>query len=182
MKKLLLLSATLALLVTPLALSRPANAAGTCPVGSTGPNSHNLCEVTTTYKCVIDNNNVFVFDNNNHQVATTGSATSSDNTGAGSSTTGSAGNTNDVTFTTKVTNPTTCTVTATVAPITPVVTPPVQPSAAATPKAVAAPKAAALPNTATTSPAMLIASLIGVLGIGVIVTRVGIAAYGHFKA
>lgn len=182
MKKLLLLGAALALMVVPVAAGTDAHAASTCPIGSTGPNSNNLCEVTTTYKCEVQNNTVVVLDNNGTQVATTGSATSSGNTGAGSSATGSSSNTNNVTFTTKVTNGSTCAVTATVAPITPVVTPPVQPTTAASPKAAATPKAAALPNTATASPALLLAELIGVLGIAVVVSRLAVVAYGHFKA
>lgn len=193
MKKLSLLGAALAVMLTPLAFGATSYAAeGTCAIGFTGPDSHNLCTSTTTYKCNVENNNVLVFDNNNNQVATTGSASGDSSTSAGDSTSGSATNTNGVTFTTTVKNDAaqTCTVVATSAPVTPVVTPPTE--HVVTPQGAGAvggagagavsPTPTTLANTATISPAMIVAGLIGVLGASIVAARLAVSAYGHYKA
>jgi hypothetical protein len=173
MKKLSLLGAVLAIMLLPLAFGDSSYAASTCPVGFTGPNSHNVCESTTNYTCTVKNDNSVTVDTTNQQIALTGSAA------GGSAQTGSATNTNGTTFTATVTAGTACTVVATTAPITPVVTPPATQTAA--PQA-ATPKPTVLANTATLSPAMVVASLMGILGGSVIVARLAVTAYGHFKA
>lgn len=187
MKKLSLLGAALAVLLAPLVFGATSYAAGgTCAIGFTGPDSQNVCTATTTFKCNVENNNVLVFDNNNNQVATTGSASSSDNGDGGSATTGSATNANGVTFTTTVKNDAakTCSVIATTAPITPVVTPPAEQPVApqGSGAGAGAVKPAALANTATTSPAIIVAGLIGILGASILGARLAVTAYGHFKA
>lgn len=174
MKKLSLLGAVLAVLLIPLAFGNTSYAASTCPAGFTGPNSVNVCTSTTDYTCTVTNDNSVTVDTTNQQIALTGSAV------GGTAQTGSATNTNGTTFTATVTNGMACTVVATTPPITPIVTPPV--TETATPQAKVAPKPAVLANTATASPAMIIASLIGLLGGGVIMARLAVAAYGHLKA
>lgn len=180
MKKLSSLLATLGILLAPLAIGGTAAAESTCPIGYTGPNSQNLCESTTTYTCTVNNDNKIVFKNNNTQVAITGDAING--------TSGSATNSNGVTFTGTITNNNVCVATATVPAITPVpVTPvPVTP-AQATPaptvtpeRAVAQP--AVLPNTASSSPLVYVAALVGLLGIVAVVSRLAVMLYGHFKS
>lgn len=185
MKKLSLLGAVLAVLLAPLAFGATSYAAGsTCPVGFTGPDSVNVCTSQTDFTCKVENNNVIVLDNKNVQVATTGSATDGSSTSGGNSTTGSATNANGVTFKTTLTNGEACTVVATTTPITPVVTPPTEQTAAPQGAGVGAvaSKPTALANTATVSPAMIIAGLIGVLGASILASRLAVTAYGHFKA
>lgn len=187
MKKLSLLGAVLAVMLVSLAFGATSYAAeGTCAIGFTGPDSHNVCTATTTFKCNVENNNALVFDNANNQVAKTGLASVDSSTSGGGSMSGSATNANGVTFTTTVKNDEakTCTVVATSAPVTPVVTPPVTTPTVTTPQAggSGAVKPAALANTATVSPVMVIAGLLGLVGASVIVSRLAVAAYGHFKA
>jgi hypothetical protein len=184
MKKLSLLGAVLAVMLVSLTFGNTSYAAGgTCAIGFTGPNSDNVCVSTNTFTCQVKNNNVIVLDNNNNQVATTGSATSGSSTSGGSSTTGSATNANGVTFKTTLTNGEACSVAATTPPITPVVTPPtVQVTTPQGAGGAGAVTPTALANTATTSPVMVIAELLGLVGAGVIASRLAVAAYGHFKA
>lgn len=175
MKKMSILGATLALLLAPLAFTATVNAASTCPIGFTGPNSQNLCESEAHYTCEVENNTAVIIDNSNNQVATTGDATN------GSS--GSATNSNGTTFTTTISNEGTCTVAAT----TSVVTPPATPTVSTPPAPVAPPVAASvqprtLPNTATLSPTMTLASLAGLLGLAIVGSRLVVATYGRFKA
>jgi hypothetical protein len=188
MKKLSLLGAVLAVMLVPLAFGANSYAAeGTCAIGFTGPDSHNVCTATTTFKCSVENNNALVFDNDNNQVAKTGLASGDSSTSGGNSSSGSATNANGVTFTTTVKNDEakTCTVVATSAPVTPVVTPPAvveTPQGGGGAAGAGAVQPAALANTATVSPIMVVAGLLGLVGVSVILSRVAVAAYGHIKA
>ncbi len=187
MKKLSLFGAVLAVVLVPLAFGNTSYAAdSTCPVGFTGPDSVNICTSKTEFTCKVTNNNEVTVDNTNQQIAVSGSAGSNDNGNGGSAMTGSATNANGTTFAATVTNGTACTVVATTAPITPVVTPPVgqpvAPQGSGAAAGAGAVKPTALANTATLSPAMIIAGLIGVLGASVLGARLAVTAYGHFKA
>lgn len=100
--------------LVPFALAAPVSAQSTCQIGFTGPNSNNECTSTTEYVCKIKNDTTVSVDNENVQIAVSGNASGSGNTSSGDVKTGSATNSNNVTFTATVTNPTTCNVVATV--------------------------------------------------------------------
>ena len=178
MKKLSSLLATLTILLAPLAIGGVAAAESTCQIGFTGPNSQNLCESTTAFTCTVTNDNKIIFKNNNEQVAETGDAIT------GSS--GSATNENGVTFTGTVTNNgNTCIAIATVPPtVTPTVTPkPVTPAPAVTPAGgQGAIQPTVLPNTASGSPLMYVATLIGLVGAIAVVSRLAVMLYAHLKS
>ena len=187
MKKLKQTIVTLATLLAPIAAAPLASAAGTCANGYTGPDSNNVCTSTTTYQCTATNDNKAVITNDNTQVSLTGEATSGDNTGSGNAQTGSATNTNGVTFNVVVKNET-CTVVATVpatpeTPATPATPQPVGGQGAVMP--VAAPKATAPRALANTSGDSLagyvtggIIALAGALGL----SRAAVSLYGRLKA
>lgn len=114
MSKLKQLSGWILAAFVPLAMSVPAAAEGTCQIGYTGPNSDNMCTSKQQYTCTIVNNNNVSIDNQNLQVAVTGSATNSTDTNSGDARTGSATNSNNVTFNATVTNTGVCTAVASV--------------------------------------------------------------------
>lgn len=174
MKKVMQTIAVIAMLLSPLALGGNALAASTCQVGYTGPNSDNLCVATTTYQCNVVDNTIVDIVGQNTQISLSG------NSNGGSASTGTATNTNGVTFTATVRNQA-CTVVATV-PATPV-TPAAQP-VAPTP-AVTAPQkvtAAALPNTDSGSPLVAAAIATSALGAGAVLVRLATSAYVRIKA
>ncbi len=104
MRKLKSLVAVTALLTLPLVAVPVSAVENTCTITNTGPGSNNTCEVNTTYRCEVRNNTVVILDNNNNQVATSGSANGSGNTSGGNATSGSATNSNGTTFTFTVNN------------------------------------------------------------------------------
>lgn len=93
-----------------------------CTISNTGPGSNNTCTVSGEYTCTVENNTVIIVDSNNQQVATSGDANNSGNTGSGGSTSGSATNSNGTTFNFTITNgedeesPAVCTVSTVTTP------------------------------------------------------------------
>ncbi len=173
MKKLSQVIAVGTVILAPLLASGSAFAVGTCPTGYTGPNSNNQCVSVTTYDCSVINNNMVSIINENFQVAVTGDAIN------GSS--GSATNSNGVTFNATVKNET-CTVVATVAPIepTPEVVTPVE-----TVQAVQAPAqevATVLPDTSSDSTMGLLFGLVGALGVGGALSVLAAKSYSRLKS
>jgi hypothetical protein len=167
MKKLSKILAIVAILLAPFAASTGVGAASTCQIGYTGPDSNNLCTSVTTYECTVNNNTNIATVTNNGQDAISGGVLVSNNTQSGTGSTGSATNTNGVTFNVTVTNTTgenqnqVCAVVATV-PATPVVTPttPVVTTTKAAPKV--------LPNTSSNTLTNYIVVLAATLGIGAV--------------
>lgn len=102
MRKLKSLIAIAGLLALPL-LGASVSAAD-CTITNTGPGSNNTCTNTSTYRCEVVNDNVVIYDSNNQQVATSGSANNSGNTGSEGVTSGSATNSNGTTFNYTLTN------------------------------------------------------------------------------
>jgi hypothetical protein len=150
MKKVKQTIVTLAAILAPIAAAPLVSAAGTCANGYTGPDSHNLCTSTTTYECTAKNENTFTIVNDNTQVSVSGDATSGDNTGSGGALTGSATNSNGVTFNVTVKNAV-CSATATVPATETPVTPASQPTPGRGAIAVAAPNPTAPKSLANTS-------------------------------
>ena len=173
MKKLSQVLAVGTVILAPLLASGSAFAVGTCPTGYTGPNSNNQCVSVTTYDCSVVNNNTVSIINENFQVAVTGDAVN------GSS--GSATNSNGVTFNAIVKNAT-CSVVATVTPteVTPVVAPTTE-----TVQAVQAPAkevATVLPDTSSNSALGVLSGLIGVLGAGGVASIAVAKFYNRIKS
>ena len=147
MKKLQQVVGVLFLLGVSVMVSGPgASAASTCPNGYTGPNSENICTSVTTYQCEQINDNTVTINQDNTQVAVSGDTASEGNGGAGGAQTGSATNSNGVTYNVSVTNQGVCTAIATTkATPTPEVKTPATPGkgAVAAPKNVTKPAALA---------------------------------------
>ncbi|MDN5275402.1 MAG: hypothetical protein JWN33_51 [Candidatus Saccharibacteria bacterium] len=99
---------------TTLVVASNVSAVSTCQIGYTGPDSNNKCVAETTYTCSIKNTNTVTIDNDNTQVAVSGNTESSGSTGGGLAQTGSATNTNGVTYNVTVTNNDVCKAVATV--------------------------------------------------------------------
>lgn len=191
MKRLKQTIVILAVVLAPLApfVLVPVASASTCENGYTGPDSNNLCTNTTTYTCTVSNDNKIAIVNDNTQVSLSGDAESEENTEAGGAQTGTATNTNGVTFNVVVTNPTVgdelCVVTATV-PATPTPTPPapVVPAGQGA-VAVTAPKAVVPQSLAKTSGDSMAGYVIGstvVLAAAFGLSRAAVFAYGRYKA
>ncbi len=173
MKKLSQVLAVGTVILAPLLASGSAFAVGTCPTGYTGPDSNNQCVSVTTYDCLIVNNNTVSIINENFQVAVTGDAIN------GSS--GSATNSNGVTFNATIKNET-CSVVATVAPIEPT---PVVATPAETVQPVQAPAkavATVLPNTSSDPVIGLLSGLIGALGVGGAASVIAAKFYNRIKS
>jgi len=182
MKKLSQILAVGVITLTPFAISSSALAAGTCAVGFTGPGSNNLCVSTTEFACTVVNSTTVNVTNENLQITVTGNASGTGDTTTGSTSTGSATNSNGTTFSATVTNPGICTVVATVpativTPVTPV-TPPTQ--------AVPAPQgkgaASGLPNTSGDVTLAYIAGLVGIFGVGAVISRLAVMVYGRLNS
>ena len=182
MKKMKQTIVALAAVLAPIAMAPLASAASTCANGYTGPDSNNLCTSTTTYECTAVNNNTVTIVNDNTQVTVSGGATGGDNTAGGGAQTGSATNTNGVTFNVTLKNET-CTAIATV-PATPTPTPtPETPGKGAV--AVTAPSASVPKTLAKTSGDSLgnyvvgaVIALAGAVGL----SRIALSVYSRFKA
>lgn len=98
---------TLVSMVATMALSGAAVAAST-DISTTGPDSYNKVEVTTSNHVDIDNHNNVTINNSNDQTASTGDAKVSYNTTAGDATTGTASNSNTTKTNVGVTDQTAC--------------------------------------------------------------------------
>ena len=179
MKKLFVLAAAV-VSILPLAFGNAAGAVeGVCPSGYTGPNSENVCVSVTTYECTVVNNNTITIDNENGQLALSGTSTTEDNTTGGSTTTGSATNSNGTNFSVVITNPApedeegsqTCVATATVAPTVPPTTPASVVPAPVTTKV--APKV--LPNTSSDQTVGIVVAVL--TGLAALAASVRLAAF-----
>ena len=94
-----------AILAIPIVASVSVSAVeGDCTITDTGPDSNNTCTVSDSYTCRVENDTVIIVDSNNQQVATSGSASGTGNTGGGNVTSGSATNSNGITFDFTITN------------------------------------------------------------------------------
>lgn len=164
MKKLQNILVAMMAVLLPVLFSGGAYAVDSCPVGYTGPNSSNLCISETTYNCTVINSTTVEVNNSNTQIAVTGDAQN------GSS--GSATNSNGVTFNATVDNSgELCTVVASVPAIKPASTP-ITPAAVVTPPVKTT--ATKLPYTSGASDIILAAELAGVLalaGIGLALAK-----------
>lgn len=174
--KRILLVAVVALM--PLAVALPAAALGTCQVGYTGPDSNNQCISKTSYTCTVQEVNDVTIVNNNDQTSTSGTVTGSSNTQGGNVTSGQVTNSNGTVFNVSITNndgTRTCVAVATVpaTPVTPVT--PVQPQTGNG-------AVAALPHTSGDSFSPILATVLAVLGIGVVVTYLGATIYRRLKS
>jgi hypothetical protein len=186
MRKLSQILAVGVMTLTPLMAGGSAFALGSCSIGYTGPDSLNKCTATTTYACTVENNNMIKVTNDNFQFAVTGNTGVDQNTTGGSSASGSATNSNGVTYNATVTNGT-CVAVATVpATETPVV--PVTPAAPVTVQPVPAPQGqgrgaavGVLPNTSADSTLAYVAGLVGILGAGVVLSRLVVLVYSRVK-
>src|SRR5690606_13479060 len=92
------------MVAAPVAMSMTALAAFECEIGFTGPDSQNMCVSEQEYQCDIINDTQVTINNVNDQDAVTGDAEINDNRTGGSATTGSAGNSNQSTFTLRIEN------------------------------------------------------------------------------
>ena len=180
---------TLAVVLAPFAAT-PVALADTCENGYTGPNSDNLCTNTTTYTCTVNNENNIAVVNDSTQVALSGNSSSGGNTGSGGAQTGTATNTNGVTFNVTVTNGTeeqgfcavTASVPATPTPATPVVAAAGQGAATpvAAPKATVAPKALA-PTSGDDTARYVVGSIVALAAVFGL-SRAAVFAYGRYNA
>lgn len=199
MKRLLKTVTTAIALVLPVAFGGASAFAttgtGTCQIGYTGPDSKNMCTLTSSYTCTVDNDNNFDVSNGNKQDAASGSIKSTDNTTTGSVGTGSATNSNGTTINVSVKN-STCSVVSTVPATPPTTTPPttVTPSGGkgSTVAPVSAPAAATaptggkgsiavLPDTSSDSLLPKVVSAVAVAGIAAGASRLVVFAYGRIK-
>lgn len=162
-----------------------AQAASTCQIGFTGPDSNNMCTSTTTYTCEVTNNNNVTITNSNGQTAASGQVTTSGNGQGGNSTSGTVTNSNGTVFNVTITNAGedsqgTCVATQTV-PATPPPTTSVQPTvtpAATTPAA----SPATLPHTSGDMSGTILAIIVMVLGAGAVATTATALVYRHIKS
>lgn len=183
MKKLLKMVMVAAVVLLPVGFGGSAFAAsGTCQVGYTGPNSKNMCTLTSNYSCKVTNKNDFEVLTSNNQVAGSGSVKSDGNTTTGSVSTGQASNSNGTTFNVSVTNGT-CSVVTTVpaTPVTPGKGSTVAPTTTATVPAPVGGKGsvAMLPTTSGDTMLANIAGVIAVLGVAALGSRLVIVAYNR---
>ncbi|HUC96452.1 MAG TPA: hypothetical protein VMR16_02175 [Candidatus Saccharimonadales bacterium] len=183
MKRVSQILVTAAILLAPWAVSGTAFAASTCQVGYTGPDSNNQCVSTKTFTCNVDNNNNLATVTYNNQTAYSGISLTQDNTQGGSSSSGSATDTNGVTYNVTVNNGEssnqTCVVAATV-PATPIAATATTPTggvgAVTAPKTVAA---TALPNTSSNLTSEYLVTLASALGIGAIASYLVATVYSR---
>lgn len=195
MKRLIQTLVTLAVVLAPFAAA-PIASAATCENGYTGPDSNNICTTTVVYKCTVINETTASIVNDNTQVALSGNASSGDNTSGGGAQTGTATNTNGVTFNVTVTNSTPeeklCSVQAsmpaTPTPVTPATSVPVAAAgrgaiAAApvtAPKATVAPRS--LAQTSGDETAKYLVGSVAALAAAFGLSRAVVYAYGRYKA
>jgi hypothetical protein len=104
MKKLSQILAVMAIVLASFAGGSTAFAAATCQEGYTGPDSNNLCTSIKEYECTVNNTNTVAIVTENDQTAGSGTSVNINNTQSGSSSTGSATNSNGVTFNVTVNN------------------------------------------------------------------------------
>ncbi|MEP7204638.1 MAG: hypothetical protein ABI716_00395 [Candidatus Saccharibacteria bacterium] len=182
--------------VTPFLAGSSASALGSCAIGYTGPDSNNQCISTTSFECTVTNNTDVTIVNDNTQFTVSGNAGTTGNTTAGSTSTGTATNSNGVTFNATVTNGatpslSTCSVVASVPATNPggggngaVAGPVIQ--------AVPAPggngalagngAVALLPDTSSDPVMTYVSSLVGILGIAAVASRLAVMTYGRIKS
>ena len=181
--KRLILAAIVAL--TPFALALPASALGTCSIGYTGPDSNNQCISKTSYTCTVKNDNDVTIVNNNDQSSTSGTVSGSSNTQVGGAVSGQVTNSNGTVFNVSITNTgetKTCVAVASV-PATPET--PAVPAAPVTPVQPATGNGAAvatLPHTSGDSFGPILATVLGVLGVGAAASYVGATIYRRLKS
>jgi hypothetical protein len=186
MKKLSQILAVGVIALMPFVVSSSALAAGTCAIGYTGPDSNNQCISTTAYTCTVTNATTVEVTNDNTQISVTGDASGTGNGTSGSVSTGSATNSNRVTFNATVTNGTdgnlgVCTIVATVPATIASVTPPVVVQTVPAP-AGGQGAASGLPNTSGDSVMASVAGVVGILGAGAVISRLAVMAYGRLKS
>jgi hypothetical protein len=113
MRKFLPILAAIAFALSLLVPSIRVSATSVCPSGFTGPDSDNICKSIKKFTCNVENDTFTVINNENNQVAVSGGSLSSDNTSGGDARTGSATNSNKVTFKVNVNNENVCQVAVT---------------------------------------------------------------------
>ncbi len=179
MKKLSQTLAMAAIVVAPLVASSTAFATSTCPIGYTGPDSSNICTSEIKYTCIVNNETNIATVTNNDQTAISGGVQLTENSGAGSGSSGSATNSNNVTFNVTVTNNTDdkeiCAVVATIpaTPVTPVT--PVSGGGQVTAPVKKSPTA--LPVTSGDATSNYLAFFAAALGIGAVVSYLATMIY-----
>jgi hypothetical protein len=167
------------------------SAAGTCPVGYTGPGSTNICTSTETYECTVTNGTQVMIDNQNAQGSISGNAGGVGNGGVGGAQTGTATNSNGATFNFEVTNGSVCTAVRTV-PATPAQPQPQtsSPSSAPAPQeatgsgSVAAPvqaKPTVLANTSSGTQSALPFIALGSIGAAAVGVRAAMLYYQRYN-
>ncbi|MCX6728229.1 MAG: hypothetical protein NTV39_00450 [Candidatus Saccharibacteria bacterium] len=180
MRRISKILATVAIILAPWAVSGTAFAASTCQIGYTGPDSNNMCTSETKFACTVNNNTNIATVTENNQSAVSGTVNLVNNTTSGSGSTGSATNSNGVTFNVTVKNEA-CTVAA-VTPATPTPTPtpaPTTPTGGGAVAPVSKVAATTLPNTSGDVTSGYFVMLASVLGVGALASYLVASLYGR---
>jgi hypothetical protein len=176
MRKLSRILAIVTIALTPLMASGTAFAATTCPIGFTGPNSSNICTSETSYTCTVNNNTNVATVMNNDQTAVSGIGLNTQNTQSGSTSSGSATNSNGVTFDVSVINNVdtagVCTVAATIPAV--ITAEPVVQAAATQVN-----RPAVLADTSSDTTTGYLIAIASILGIGAITFSLATYIYNH---